>query len=142
MTNKLQFARNLQIFTITKIASAPRCYCFCLRIRITSQEKNIDFANLSFSPFFKCPTTFPNFRLQTAYLSTRLFVSYASWLSPISEVLYIRSDVDNASFWLSRWWRENAKKSIREWEMYEMLLLKKSSNFTLPTFLSCNTFSF
>ena len=134
MTNKLQFARNLQIFTITKIASAPRCYCFCLRIRITSQEKIIDFANLSFSPFFKCPTTFPNFRLQTAYLSTRLFVSYASWLSPISEVLYIRSDVDNASFWLSRWWRENAKKSIREWENVRNVTAEKKQQFHIADF--------
>ena len=52
-----------------------------------SGEKIIVFPNLPVAPFFKCPTTFPDFHIETAYLSAGLFGSIcASRLSPISGV--------------------------------------------------------
>ena len=39
-------------------------------------RKNIVFANLPVAPFLKGPSTFPDFRMQTLYLSTGLFWFY------------------------------------------------------------------
>ena len=95
------------------------------------KKKNITFSNLSFSPFFKCLTTFPNCRIQTAYLSTGLLVFICgSWLSPKSGVhvsLYAWWPLTHVSIWLSRWRRENAKKSIREWENVRIVTNEKNA---------------
>ena len=107
-----------QTFPITKIASAPRCYCFCLRIRITLQEKEYCFCKSTSFFSFKCPTAFPHFRIQAAYLSTGLFGSIClSSLSPISGIhIHICWPLTDVSIWISRWPRENAKKSVRDTE--------------------------
>ena len=50
-------------------------------------KNNIVFANLPVAPFFKYSTTFPDFRMQTMYLSAVLFGSiFASRLLSISGV--------------------------------------------------------
>ena len=80
---------------------------------------------------------FSNFRIQTAYFSIGFFgCTCVSRLSPISRVhmsLYARWPVAYVSNWLSRWWSENAKKVLHIKKMYEMSLMKKSTNFILRT---------
>ena len=66
-----------------KFLSVPRCSCFYLQIR-----KRILFLKIyQLLLSLKCPTTFQDFCIQTAYLSTGLLGSVcASKLSPISRV--------------------------------------------------------
>ena len=93
-----------------------------------SGKKNNVFLNLPVAPFFKCPTTFPDSRIQTAYLSTGLFGSIcASRLPPISGVhmsLYAWWPLTDVSIWLSRWWRKNVKKVLEIEKLCEMSLMK------------------
>ena len=145
MTNELWFARNLQIFTISRLHLLPDVMFLPSNRDHISRKRILLFQIYHFLLSLNVPQLFQILVYKQGicllgcffYLHIMTFTNFRDSCVFVCVVTFdIRVDLT------FKMMERKCKKSIREWQNIRNVTNEESSNFTLLTFLSCHTFLF